>query len=120
MYLCDFVLPPFSRRTEIYTLEVALADIPEDGAGVVAGGGERSLVAAERAEERLELVAGGAQQGGAVARQRPRVAARAVEELLVRVEQAEVVAAQDARQIYSTPAHTRATRLPACLRTTTQ
>jgi len=97
---------------------VARADRPEDGAGVVAGGGERSLVASEHADERLELVAGGAQQGRAVARQRPRVAARAVEELLVRVEQAEVVAAQDARQIYTARRPTHA--LYACLRTTTQ
>ena len=67
----------------------------------MARSGEGCLVAAEQPQVRVELVAGGLEQRRAVPRQRPRVAAGAVEELLMWIEDSEVVAAQNTRQIYT-------------------
>jgi len=81
----------------------------EDGARVVERAGERGLVAAEQAEVGVELVTGGRQQCAAVARQRPRVTAGTVEELLMGVENSEVIAAQYTGQIYTDIQHQQPT-----------
>jgi len=66
----------------------------------VARVGERVGVAAEETDERIELVRSGLEQRRTVAGQSPRVAARSVEELLVRIENSQIVAAQYTRKIY--------------------